>query len=82
MIITPWNNMGFAYDELEQYEKAIDCYETAVKYKPDDHVVWNNLGIAYRKLEQYQKAIDCYETAVKHKPDYHNAWNKYGLRLP
>ena len=39
-----WYNMGFAYDELEQYEKAIDCYETAVKHKPDYHNAWNNIG--------------------------------------
>ena len=29
--------MGFAYRKLEQYQKAIECYETAVKYKPDYH---------------------------------------------
>ena len=68
--------MGFAYDELEQYEKAIDCYETAVKYKPDDHVVWNNLGIAYRKLEQYEKAIDCFLKTTELDPKDVEKWSK------
>ena len=48
--------LGIAYNELEQYEKAIYCYETAVKYKPDYHNAWNNMGIAYNELEQYEKS--------------------------
>ena len=51
-----WNNMGSSYGDLEEYQKAIDCYEKALDIKEDYHEAWYNMGVAYGKLEQPQKS--------------------------
>ena len=68
-----YDNMGYAYGELKEYQKAIDAYKEAIKIKPDKHETHYNMGNAYRKLKEYQKAIDAYKEAIKIKPDYHKA---------
>ncbi len=68
-----YDNMGYAYGELKEYQKAIDAYKEAIKIKPNKHETYYNMGNAYRKLKEYQKAIDAYKAAIKIKPDYHKA---------
>jgi len=73
-----WYNMGNAYANLKQYEKAIECYNKAVEIKPDMHEALNNIGNAYAGLKQYEKAIECYNKAVEIKPNKHEALNNMG----
>ena len=68
-----YDNMGYAYGELKEYQKAIGAYKEAIKIKPDKHETYYNMGNAYRKLKKYQKAIDAYKEAIKIKPDYDKA---------
>ena len=68
-----YDNMGYAYGELKEYQKAIGAYKEAIKIKPNKHETYYNMGNAYRKLKEYQKAIDAYKAAIKIKPDYHKA---------
>jgi tetratricopeptide (TPR) repeat protein len=68
-----YDNMGYAYGELKEYQKAIDAYKAAIKIKPNKHETHYNMGNAYRKLKEYQKAIDAYKEAIKIKPDYDKA---------
>ncbi|CAC9489915.1 TPR domain protein, putative component of TonB system [uncultured Gammaproteobacteria bacterium] len=68
-----YDNMGYAYGELKEYQKAIGAYKAAIKIKPNKHETYYNMGNAYRKLKEYQKAIDAYKAAIKIKPDYHKA---------
>ncbi len=68
-----YDNMGYAYGELKEYQKAIDAYKSAIKIKPNKHETHYNMGNAYRKLKEYQKAIDAYKEAIKIKPDYDKA---------
>ena len=57
--------MGSAYDELEQYDKAIEAY---IAIKPDKDEAYYNMGIAYSKLGQYEKAIEAYKKAISINP--------------
>ncbi|NYT27490.1 MAG: tetratricopeptide repeat protein [Candidatus Thiodubiliella endoseptemdiera] len=36
--------MGDAYDELKEYQKAINAYQKAIEIKPND-VAYNNMGM-------------------------------------
>lgn len=53
-----WFNLGMGYKELEDYKKAIACFENA-----EAHMVKTNAtfyvaaGIAYGEDGQYEKAI-------------------------
>lgn len=64
------SNMGRAYWNLGQYEKAANYYEQAlvilreVKNRPGEGATLNNLGLAYAALNQYAKAIGHSEQAL------------------
>ena len=63
-------NLGNAYRNLEQIEKAIEYYEQAlviskeIGYKRGEGTDLGNLGNAYSHLGQLEKAIDYYEKAL------------------
>ena len=70
--------MGFSFSSLEQHEKAIECYERAIKVNPKKEEAWYNMGIAFDNSEQYEKAIECYERAIKINPKDEEAWYNMG----
>ncbi|MBA5248753.1 MAG: tetratricopeptide repeat protein, partial [Gammaproteobacteria bacterium] len=74
-------NLGYLYDELKKYQKAIDAYKKAIKAKtdiPDKHVIYYNMGITYEKLKKYRKAINTYKQAIEIKHNYHEAYSNMG----
>jgi tetratricopeptide (TPR) repeat protein len=70
-------NMGYAYDELQEYQKAIDSYQKAIEINPKYDKTYNNMGIAYGKLEEYQKAIDSFKKAIEINPKKDEAYINY-----
>lgn len=58
-------------DELkkENFKKAIEYFEKAVKLDPEFTFAWDNLGVSYRKLNNYDKAIESYEKSLKINPN-------------
>jgi len=43
-------NPGVFYGTLQQYAKAIEAYDRAVKLRSGQALAWLNLGAAYREL--------------------------------
>lgn len=75
--------LGFAQDELKQYDAAIISYSRAL----DDPLydtpgkAWNNMGNAYAGKGEFDKAILCYRKALNF-PEYETpgkAWYNMGL---
>jgi tetratricopeptide (TPR) repeat protein len=56
--------MGYAYSNLGDKEKAIECYQKAIDIKPDYHDAYYNMGNAYSNLGDKEKAIECYQKAI------------------
>lgn len=52
------NRIGYAYDMLGAYDKAIWYYRRATELSPDEPLVWRNLGIAYKNKGDIPKAVD------------------------
>jgi tetratricopeptide (TPR) repeat protein len=65
----PFYYMGnLLYDK--QPEKAIQCWEKAVKLEPSLAIAWRNLGWGYyQHSHELQKAIAAYEKAMELKKD-------------
>ena len=74
-------NRGVTYDELEQYDKAIDDYTKAIELNPDYAAAYFNRGLAYGKSEQYSKAMDDYTKAIELNPDDADAINNRKMLL-
>jgi tetratricopeptide (TPR) repeat protein len=64
------NNLGLAYDGLEQYQRAIDFYEQSLAIdreigdRQGEVYALNNLGNTYKNLNQYQQAINYHEQSL------------------
>ncbi|KAL3836422.1 hypothetical protein ACJMK2_021855 [Sinanodonta woodiana] len=57
--------LGDAYMSIQEPEKAIEVYESALKKNPKDATLASKIGQAYVKTHNYGKAINYYEAALK-----------------
>lgn len=60
--------IGDANMEMGNYEEAVDFYNEAANYNPNEYTSPGYLikaAVAYELLEDYQSAIDCYNTIVE-----------------
>eukprot|EP00051_Salpingoeca_urceolata_P023185 m.390103 g.390103 ORF g.390103 m.390103 type:complete len:1321 (-) comp20074_c6_seq3:93-4055(-) len=57
--------LGDAYMSIQEPEKAIAVYESALKKNPRDSALASKIGRALVKTHDYSKAINYYEAAVK-----------------
>jgi tetratricopeptide (TPR) repeat protein len=60
-----WFHLGLAYGKLQQYDRAVQAYQEALRIEPNDSRSWNNLGGVYRDLKQYDKAVTAYRKALR-----------------
>lgn len=60
-----WHQMGLQYTEIENLEKALDCFDYAII--SDDYFLGAYMEKAkiLEELERYQDAIECYETTLE-----------------
>lgn len=65
-----WNNMGLAYLDLKQDEKAYQTYEQALKADPQHFDALFNMGVTLNNLKRYTESVKAYDRAVAVKPDY------------
>lgn len=82
-----FNNLGTAYDGLEQNQKAMICYQNASSLAPGNFVPQYNLGSSNYRLGNLEEARDAYQKAAelndKFPPAHLNLGNcYYRLRQP
>jgi tetratricopeptide (TPR) repeat protein len=71
-------NLGVAYSNAAEYEKAINAFRQSIKLDPKYPEAHNNLGNVYNKMGQYNKAITEYTKALIMRPNYNEAYNNMG----
>ena len=76
--VLAWYNLGYAYDELNRYNDAIEALRQAVRIDPEYANAWNNLGAAYVELKRYNDAIEALRQAVRIDPEDAVAWYNLG----
>lgn len=52
-----WNTEGTIYTDLKQYDKAIYCYERAIKLTPYFNIVLQNLALNYFMANNFQGCL-------------------------
>jgi len=67
-----WNNLGMAYADANQMEKAVNAYQTALKLDPEKVSAppYHNLANAFSALGKKDEAIASYKEALKVNPDF------------
>ncbi len=75
------NNLGIAYKEAEQYEKAAEAYERAIAINPGLWRPYYNLGVVSSLMGKYEDSEGSYLKAIEVNPlcelAYHNLGNLY-----
>ena len=64
-----WRNLGVAYHETRQDQRAISALKQSVLLMPQDVHAWMDLAVAYTAARQYADATNCFETALQMNPD-------------
>ena len=68
-------NKGIELTNREDYEKAIEKFEKAVKTDPEFIDAYYNLGILQEYLGENEKALESFEKVLKYNPeDYETAY--------
>jgi tetratricopeptide (TPR) repeat protein len=51
-----WNNLGFAYFGLREYERALQCYNNSTVIDPNNILALNHKGEALAALGRHAEA--------------------------
>jgi tetratricopeptide (TPR) repeat protein len=68
--VQAWIELGNAYFDSSQYEKAIRAYTRAVELKPDNANVLTDMGVMYRRAGKPQEAIKAFDRAIAVDPKH------------
>ena len=72
-------NLGVAYGDRGEVDKAIFAYRSAIKETPTCAEAHNNLGVLYRAKGFMGLALQSYETAVRVQPNFPQALNNLAV---
>ena len=74
--------LGIAYQEHNQIDEAIKCYQFAINRFPDYHALYTNLGHLFQEhKKRFDIAIVCYEKALELNPEDYWALHNIGVVL-
>ncbi|MDJ0632868.1 MAG: tetratricopeptide repeat protein [Xenococcaceae cyanobacterium MO_188.B29] len=72
-------NLGSLYAQKQEWQKALICYQKAIKLNPNLAVVYRNLTKVWGKLGKETEAAKCYYQALSLEPRSANAEQHYHL---
>ncbi|EGG07474.1 uncharacterized protein MELLADRAFT_35500 [Melampsora larici-populina 98AG31] len=71
--------LGVLFNGKEEYEKASDCFGTALSVRPSDPILFNRLGATLANNGKADEAIEYYLRALELLPSYVRA--RYNLSI-
>ncbi len=66
-------NLGIAFQNLNQLDKALEAFQTAIDLKPDYYFCYYNIGLVLEDKNDLGNAIEYYEKALKIEPNFRYA---------
>jgi tetratricopeptide (TPR) repeat protein len=60
-----YNNKGSTYNELKEYDKAIESFNKTIMMNPCSDIAWLRKGNAFYNLERYKDALKCFERSFQ-----------------
>lgn len=76
-----WQKLGFSYQKMKQYEKAVSAYLQADILKPDHVWTLKHLAQCYKRMSHYDKALTYLYKVEAIQPDNLNLLLQIGLCL-
>ena len=73
-----WNYLGWIYNQIGRYEKAIPALQKAIVQSPFDSFAYNNLGQSFSGLKKFEEAVPQYQKQIEINPKDRYAWANLG----
>jgi cytochrome c-type biogenesis protein CcmH/NrfG len=68
--VKAWTELGNAYFDSNQYEKAINAYRKSLELDPGNPNVWTDMGVMYRRAGKPEEAIKAFDQAIATDPKH------------
>ena len=59
-----YNNIGYSYAQMKDYDKAEAAYKKATELKPDNSTAWNGLANIYNAQRKFDLAVEASQKAT------------------
>jgi tetratricopeptide (TPR) repeat protein len=63
MDVMAFNNKGTTFNEMQLYEKAIECFNKAIMVNHESDIAWLKKGNSLFNLGRFKDSIKCYDRA-------------------
>lgn len=73
------DGLGVLFYGSEDYEKAVDCFTSAITARPNDALLWNRLGATLANSDRSEEAIEAYSRALQLRPSFVRARYNLGV---
>lgn len=71
--------LGILFYTNSEYDRAKDCFESALSARPTDFVLWNRLGSSLSNGSHPEEALGAYREALQLRPTYTRAIYNVGV---
>jgi len=71
--------LGVLYYTNGYYDRAKDCFESALSMRPGDYLLWNRLGSSLSNGSKPEEALGAYREALNIRPTYTRAIYNVGV---
>ncbi|KAJ7217779.1 hypothetical protein GGX14DRAFT_597915 [Mycena pura] len=71
--------LGILFYTNNEYDRAKDCFESALSVRPRDFVLWNRLGSSLSNGSHPEEALGAYREALQLRPTYTRAIYNVGV---
>ncbi|XP_026724685.1 peroxisomal targeting signal 1 receptor [Trichoplusia ni] len=73
------NALGVVFNISQEYDKAVDCFKTALMVASDNAKLWNRLGATLANSDRSEEAVDAYHKALHLEPGFIRARYNVGI---
>ncbi|KAG6335580.1 hypothetical protein ID866_3520 [Astraeus odoratus] len=71
--------LGILFYNALEYDRAKDCFESALSLRPQDYLLWNRLGSCLSNGNKPEEALGAYREALSLRPTYTRAIYNVGV---
>lgn len=73
------SGLGVLFYTDGDFERARDCFSTALGVRPKDYLLWNRFGSALSNGDKPEEALGAYREALQLRPTYTRAIYNVGV---
>ena len=73
-----WVSIGAAAETMEDFERALSAYESALRHNPFSVPALNAIAGVHRTLDNFEKAVDYFQRVLNIVPENGDTWGSMG----